>query len=450
MLTFRMPSLMEEKFDCIIVGGGVAGQSAAMILAQAGCSFVLIERGEFCGAKNVSGGVLWGTDLARLVPNYWEEDDAGFERFIRHRRLTFLDAQSAFSLDFKSAHYDETPYSGVTVLRAKFDEWLAGKVFEAIEASEQPDASFLATNILVEEVLQEDGKVVGIRTGDEKFYADCVILAEGVNNLLTRQVGLQSDYVPADHMALGVKEVIRFEQSVLEDRFQLSGLGGLSNEFVGAASEGVEGGGFLYTNRDSVSLGVILGMADLRAKGKKPYDILTTFKQHPAIADMIRGGEVLEYSAHAVSVGDMRVMPKELYADGVMLAGEAANLLLNSGKAIQGMDYAMRSGILAAETVVAAKARGDYSAASLKSYRTALENSYVLQDMRGYQDAVHLLHDPKMFGTVPDLICDFGRSFFTVTNEPTPKAPQQFRAAVKRHASYWDLVKLGFRAARAL
>lgn len=440
---------MDERFDCIIVGGGIAGLSAAMTLARAGARFLLIERGEFCGAKNVSGGVLWGTDLDRLVPGYWQDADAGFERYVAHRRLTFLDGRSAFSLDFKSSHFDEVPYGGVTVLRARFDAWLAGKVEEAIAASGAED-SFVATNVLVEEILKEDGRLVGIRAGDERFLADCVIVAEGVNNLLTRQIGLEKPYVPADHVAVGVKEVVRLGRSVVEDRFQLHGRSGLTNEFVGECSAGVEGGGFLYTNADSLSIGLVLGMKDLREKGLKPYDVLNHFKAHPAVADMVRGGETVEYSAHVVSTGDLRGMPSEIYADGVLIAGEAAHLLLNAGRAIQGMDYAMRSGMLAAETVLEAKEKGDYSASTLRSYRQALEGSYVLQDMRTYQDAVHLLHDPAMHTTVPAVVCDFGRQFFSVTNEATPKAGAMLRTAVKRHASYWDLVKLSFKAARAL
>ncbi len=440
---------MDEKFDCIIVGGGIAGLSAAMVLARANTRFLLIERGAFCGAKNVSGGVLWGSDLARLVPGYWEDDD-GFERFVNHRRLTFMDAQSAFSIDFKSAHFEETPYPGVTVLRARFDNWLAEKVQQAIDASDVAEASFLAPNVLVEEVLKADGKVVGIRAGEEEFYADCVILAEGVNNLLTRQVGLHPAYVPADYVAVGVKEVIQFDQRVLEDRFQLEGRSGLSNEFVGFASQGVEGGGFLYTNKDSVSVGLVLGMKDLREKGLKPYDVLNAFKAHPALTGMLRGGRVLEYAAHVVSTGDLRGLPLALYADGLLLAGEAAGLLLNAGKAIQGMDYAMRSGILAAETVVQAKAQNDFSADTLKAYRDALEDSYVLRDMRAFQGAVHLLHSPAMFGAVPDLVCDFGRQFFTVESAPTKKASQMMKESVKRHASYWEIAKLAMKAARSL
>jgi len=441
---------VDEKFDCIIVGAGVAGLAAAMILARNNIKFLLIEKGEFAGSKNVSGGVLWGHDLARLVPEYWEEKEGGWERFINHRRLTFMDEEATFSVDFKSTHFCEPPYSGVVVLRSKFDRWLAGKVEEAIADSDQAMESFIATNIKVDEVLMEDDRAVGIRTGEEEFHADSVIIAEGVNNLLTRQIGLQDDYVPADHVLTGIKEVIRYDQKVLEDRFQLNGLSGMSNEFIGYATDGVEGGGFLYTNRDTISIGLVLGLKDLREKEKSPHDILNHFKSHPVIADTIRGGEVVEYSAHVVSSGDMRIMPKELYKDGVLICGEAANLLMNAGKAIQGMDYAMRSGILAAETVINAKERDDFTAQTLKEYRTALEESYVMKDLKGFQDAVHMLHQPKMFREVPNLLCGFGKKFFTIDNEPTKKARTLLSESIREHSSYWDLMKLGIKGAKSL
>jgi electron transfer flavoprotein-quinone oxidoreductase len=224
----------------------------------------------------------------------------------------------------------------------------------------------------------------------------------------------------------------------------------MSNEYIGYATDGVEGGGFLYTNRDTISVGLVLGLKDLREKGKKPHDILNHFKKHPAVQDTIRGGEIVEYSAHVVSSGDKRIMPKELYKDGVLICGEAANLLMNAGKAIQGMDYAMRSGILAAETIVDAKEEGDFSSSSLKAYREALDESFVMQDMNSFQDAVHMLHSPQMFKDVPNLICDFGRKFFTIDNEPTPKSRKMMAESIKEHSSYWDLMKLGFKGAKSL
>ncbi|MCB0718324.1 MAG: FAD-dependent oxidoreductase [Bacteroidetes bacterium] len=441
---------MDDKFDCIVVGGGIAGLSAAMTLARAGNRFLLVERGEFCGAKNVSGGVLWGSDLHTLVPDYWNHDDAGFERFVNHRRLTFMDDTAAFSVDFKNADFDVPPFNGVIVLRARFDQWLAEQVQGVIDSGPHPEDSLLATDILVEELLVDGGRVVGIRTGEEKFYADCVILAEGVNNLLTRQVGLQRDYVPSDHFAVGVKEVIGLDRQVLESRFQLAGRSGLTNEFVGFASGGVEGGGFLYTNRDSVSVGLVLAMKDLGEKHRKPYDLLNQFKSHPAVRDMISGGEVLEYSAHVVSTGDMRSMPRQLFKPGLMVAGEAANLLLNSGKAIQGMDYAMRSGILAARNAVRCSETGDYSENAMAQYQSDLEDSYVMKDLKSFQSAVTLFHSPAMYDKMPRILCDFGRSFFGIRNEETPKAVDMLKSSVKKHSSLWEMAKIGFKASRSL
>jgi electron transfer flavoprotein-quinone oxidoreductase len=361
-----------------------------------------------------------------------------------------MDGSSCFAVDFKSDHFSDQPHSGLIVLRSRFDEWLARRVQDAIEESGLGEESFLATNVLVEEVLQRDGRVTGIRAGGEEFESHVVILAEGVNNLLTRQIGLQSAYVPADHMAVGVKEVIGLDRVVIEDRFQLDGLAGTAAEFVGDATSGVEGGGFVYTNRESLSVGLVLGMADLRDKRLKPYDVLTSFKEHPTIRDMVRGGTTVEYSAHAVSSGVMGHMPERYAADGVLLTGEAGHLLLNAGRAIQGMDYAMHSGILAAEAVLQAREDDDFSASSLARYEQALKSSYVWSDMTSFQGAVELLHDPAIRNAVPDLLCEFGREFFTIDNEPTARARKLFTQAVGHHSSLLELAKLGIRAMRHL
>src|SRR5690625_6272977 len=174
---------MDDKFDCIVVGAGVAGLSAALTLARNNLKFLLIEKGKFPGSKNVSGGVLWGSDLAKLVPSYWEDPNAGWERFINHRRLTFLDKESSFSIDFKSTHFNSPPYSGVVVLRSRFDRWLADKVEQAIAESDYAMDSFLATNILVEELVEEQGKVVGIRAGKDNRDEEYGILGQGGSNL---------------------------------------------------------------------------------------------------------------------------------------------------------------------------------------------------------------------------------------------------------------------------
>jgi electron transfer flavoprotein-quinone oxidoreductase len=212
----------------------------------------------------------------------------------------------------------------------------------------------------------------------------------------------------------------------------------------------VEGGGFLYTNRDSVSVGLVLAMADLREKKRKPYDLLNDFKAHPVVADMLSGGDVLEYSAHVVSTGDVSAVPSKLFGNGVLVAGEAAHLLLNSGKAIQGMDYAMRSGILAAGTVLSAKEHGDFGETTLSAYQEALDGSYLMKDLHSFHAAVEVFHSPTMYEKVPAVLCDFGRQFFGIGNEATPKAREMMKKSIRKHASAWEMLKLGYKAARSL
>src|SRR5512133_2870250 len=121
--------MVEERLDVIVVGAGVAGSTAAYKLAQAGLQVMLVERGPYPGSKNLSGGVLYGRVLHELIPNYWEE--APVERWINNEIITFLTGEASFNIDFKTQAFSKPPYNGFTVLRAKFDRWLAGKAEEA-------------------------------------------------------------------------------------------------------------------------------------------------------------------------------------------------------------------------------------------------------------------------------------------------------------------------------
>lgn len=432
----------EDKFDCIIVGGGVAGCAAAYILAKNNCKILLIEKGEWTGSKNVSGGVLWGPTAWEIFPDLASEmDDPPYERYVDRRRLSFCSEDSSFSIDYKSEKFAKCPYNGIAVLRSKFDKWLGEQVESAIGEGDFSEESFVATSIVVDEVLQDKGKVVGIRSGEDEFYAHCVILAEGVNNLLTRQIGLMDETYNAELVGTGIKEVWKFDQELLEAKFQLDGLSGLSNEFVGC-TQGVEGGGFLYTNRDSISIGLVLGLASLRQSGKAVYDLLDHFKLHPSIAPILKGGEMAEYSAHVVPVGDIRLVPKKLYKDGVMVVGDAAGLLMNTGKSIEGMNMAMESGRQAALTVLEAKKRNDYSSKTLERYQERLGETFVLKDMHNFQGAVKFIHNPDMFGTYPDFVNDLMFKIFNVDGLPKRKTRDLVQETIEESGiSYWELFK---------
>ncbi|MFQ5744378.1 MAG: FAD-dependent oxidoreductase, partial [Acidobacteriota bacterium] len=172
-----------ERFEVIVVGAGPSGTAAALTLARQGVEVLVIERGDFPGAKNIFGGILYSNVLHELVPEFWQE--APIERHIVNRRWVTLDEDTQVALDLKSARFDKPPFNHTfTALRSKFDRWFAGKAEEA--------GAFIINETNVEELLFEEGRAVGVRTGREEgdVLASCVILAEGANALLAEAGGI--------------------------------------------------------------------------------------------------------------------------------------------------------------------------------------------------------------------------------------------------------------------
>ena len=191
-----------DHFDVIVVGAGPAGSAAALITARAGLNVLLIERGEYPGAKNVSGAAFYGSAiLNKLIPDWWEQ--APVERYICRRDVLLMSPTTAVSLDFRSASptYVEPPYNAFTILRPKFDRWFAAQAEAA--------GAFLLTSTVVDDVIIERGKVVGVkvRRDEGELRADVVIACDGANSFLAQQAGLQRK-LKTDELSLGVKEVL--------------------------------------------------------------------------------------------------------------------------------------------------------------------------------------------------------------------------------------------------
>jgi len=430
--------MAEERMDAIVVGAGPAGAAAALTLARAGMEVVLIERGAAVGSKNMTGGRLYTHSLQKLCPNFWEE--APVERRVTRELLTFLTPESAVSVDIKSPKFEQNSY---TVLRARFDPWLA----EQAEAA----GAMVATGVKVDDLIIENGRVIGVRAGEDEMYANVVIIAEGANSLLPRKAGLRTREIDPKHVATGVKTTIELPTKTIDDRFGLAGGEGAAQLFVGSVSKGLPGGGFLYTNKDCISLGLVITVEGMVHNKVRPADLMEELKMHPAIAPLIDGGKVVEYSAHLVPEGGVAMMP-QITGDGILVAGDAAGFVLNLGYAVRGMDFAIASGIHAAEAAIEAKQKGDYTKAGLAGYEEKLRNSFVLKELQHYKDAPHFIEStPRMFTAYPALLESVLLKMFTVEGTTQPQhLMQMMMGELRGKASLWDLGMDAWKGMRSL
>ena len=427
--------------DAVVVGAGPAGSAAALELARAGRDVVVVERGAFPGAKNVYGGVVYGRILDEVVPRWWTE--VPVQRWVTRRSTMLMTPTQAVTVDYRTSAWENAPYNGMTTYRADFDSWLAGK---AVAAGARLVTSTVATGLLRD----PSGRIAGVRTdrpgGD--IRARIVIACDGVNSFLAKEAGLMPRTSPA-HTALGVKETLALPRDVIDERFGLVGLQGVDIEMVGCTS-GIPGGGFLYTNLDTVSVGVVAGLAGLARSTTRPEELVAGVKAHPSIAPYLRGATLKEYSAHLIPEGGYRAIPR-LAVDGMLVAGDAASMCLAAALWLEGVNFAIGAGLAAGRTAAEAIAAGDTSARGLSGYRRRLASCFVLADLKRLRNAADIVLADRMQRDYPRLACDFAEQVFTVTN-PRPKLgmAREFVRAVRRNDVHWrHLARDGWQAVRA-
>ena len=397
-----------EKFDVIIAGAGLAGLAAAYTLSGKGVEVLVLERGDYPGAKNVTGGRLYVNPVRDLCPELW--NGAPLERFITHEGATLMAKERSVTVDYSGSELRVEPHQSYSILRAKFDRWLA----EQAEAR----GAMLLTKVRVDDVIKEKGGIAGVLAGGDELRADVVIACDGVLSLIPEKAGLRSSGLPHDY-ALGIKEVIALDSGIINDRFNLEGNEGAARLFMGEVTQGRFGGGFLYTNRESISLGIVIGIQDLLEDGAA-MDVpalLESFKQRSEIAPLIRGGATVEYAAHVIPEGGFRALSR-LYGNGVLVAGDAAGLALNIGFTVRGMEYALASGYFAAQTVLNARETGNFSAETLSLYKRLLEESFVLKDFKNFQETPAVVGNPRFINHYPEMIGNLMREIYAVPAGP--------------------------------
>lgn len=179
------------------------------------------------------------------------------------------------------------------------------------------------------------------------------------------------------------------------------------------------------------------------------YQMLENFKNRPEIKPLIAGGKTVEYSGHVVPEGGLKMMP-EIVGDGVLVAGDAAMLCMNLGYTVRGMDLAVASGEIAAKAAIKALDAGDTSKAGLSDYKTMLDNSFVMRDMKMYQNAPEFLENcPGMFRGYPEMIRDIMTPLFMVDGEPRQHVMKIALPPVKKQGLF-KLAKVAMKGVKAL
>jgi electron transfer flavoprotein-quinone oxidoreductase len=419
-----------DKFDAIIVGGGLAGLSAAYCMAKDGLEVLVIERGDYSGAKNVTGGRLYINPVRALLPEIWRE--APLERFVGQETITMMGEASSISIKLSSDHFRRDPHHSFTILRAKFDQWLADKASEA--------GVMVVTKQLVDDLVRENDKIAGIVSGEDKIMADVVVLANGAMSLLTEKAGLCKPHRP-EEVALGIKEIIDLPETTINERFSLGDGEGAAQLFVGSLTKGMFGGGFLYTNRASLSLGMVVGISDLMEQQPplEAADLIEDFKLRSEIAPLIKGGETVEYSAHIIGEGGLKTMPT-LFDNGILVAGDAAGFTLNTGITVRGMEFAIASGVMVAKTVKQAKEKNDFSRTTLAYYERLLKDSFVLKDMETFRHAPESLNNHRIFQLYPEFACEAFEKLMYIGDGPKRKLSSTALSEVKTKLG-WSWIK---------
>jgi electron transfer flavoprotein-quinone oxidoreductase len=345
-----------EHYEAVVVGAGPGGAAAAAALARQDIETLVLERGVEAGSKNVSGGLVFAEESApytidQLFPGFREEAS---EREVTESYIHNIAGSRKKTFDLERIHHHDTEWCDA-VLRRKMDSWLAEQVHEMTRKT----GGGVLEGVRVNGLLREEGEIVGVTCDElDPIRADLIVGADGVNSELARDAGLM-DWEEPDEWFQGVKAVVDMPSDVIEERFDIPAEGGASHLFSGDLFEGVRGGGFLYTNEDSLSIGTVFHLDSLAAERAEPQELLDNLLQHPLLDQWFQGEYTeVEYSAKLVP-DSKKVALSSPHRGRLVLVGDAAGQMQAQGPIIKGMNHAVTAGGLAAEAFQEAKTRGD-------------------------------------------------------------------------------------------
>jgi len=394
-----------EKLDVIVVGAGLSGLACAHELGGAGFQVAVIERGDTAGSKNLSGGRLYLEPVQEFCGGLLK--GAPFERPVVSESIVLTDKNSSVTLRLDNRE-DISLQNSTTVLMSPLNKYMAEEV-------SKKDVLVL-TQQKVDGLVSENGKVTGVKIGSEELRARVTVAADGVLSFLAQEAGLRPEHKPHFY-GIGVKEIVQLDGSVIEDRFNLEKGKGASRMFMGSITEGLPGGGFIYTNSNSLSIGIVVHMKSLQKWNSRTevWELLEAFKNRPDVSPLLEAGETIEYGAHLIPERGYEGLP-QLGIPGLLLVGDAAGFVLNTGNTLRGMDLALASGVLAGRIIVETLKSDLGPEACLSHYQQAIQKSFILKQMRTYKKAADLLSLERLYSRYPQQFVQVIREMFLVNS----------------------------------
>lgn len=391
--------------DVLYVGAGPANLASAIHLATLiqshnessseplEISIAVLEKGKEIGSHALSGAVLDPGALRELCPDDWES--APLEGLVEREKLLWMTRKRAFSLPIPPPMDNEGNY---VISLGKFVKWLASK------------AENVGVDIFCEfpgtEVLFDGDRVIGVRTGDRGLdkdgdpkvnfepgvdvHSQVVVLGEGPRGTLTKQLdqrlGLSAGKNPQTY-SIGIKELWKLPAGRVE-------AGSVTHTMNWPLGRSTFGGGFLYgMQEDLLIVGLVVGL-DYRNPRLDPHDEFQRFKTHPAVRDLLADGELVGYGAKAIPEGGWWAMPRN-HGEGFLITGDSGGFL--NSQRLKGIHLAMKSGMLAAESIFAALKSGEVTGDALAEYDRLVRSSWIRRELWPVRN-FHQAFEHGMFG----------------------------------------------------
>ena len=278
-----------EKFDVAVIGGGSAGLAALQQLSSLGKQGVLIEGGKNIGNKNVSGGILYSKNpkngkVYNVEDVYGEQfiHEAPVERLITKYVLHATSRDKVYSIDLTEAHKYQANF-GYSVLMNSINSWFA----QIANESAEKQGGGIVSGVHVKNILWQDGKTI-IETDELKeFEVSAIIAADGVNSEIADMTGARQKFSP-EELYQGVKVIVKLPEDIINERFDITSEEGAAHLFAGDVTLNHIGGGFLYTNRETLSIGAVYHYDSLMAKPTEPYELINALLMNPMVKEFMK------------------------------------------------------------------------------------------------------------------------------------------------------------------